>query len=288
MLIAVIGSQSLHVTIESEPCGCRGSLARALSSADRLLIALYSFRWAQQLLTHNALAGQQPCLSIQQCDHNGALIIRLSRASKHALGTAKKHLRTRREAETQSEHDKISGRTCKAGPSIAAGLTGVKRGVTKTSSNVIQFKPPPPRKQRPLLDAALHGSMLCSCTDTISIFSTNLQHFRPEWLRSKPAVKLPLSWDPRLIHHPNRPSLCSPLIKTWQPGNTSHCRTSEPVVQPKPSLPEDVDEVMENNNKNVEKDQSVNYYQGKALRPQWKPYAHTHKLCTSSAHTAAI
>lgn len=96
----------------------------------------------------------------------------------------------------------------RARTSFTAVLTGVKRGVTKAPSNIIEFNPPS-CKQKPLLHVALLGSMLCSCTDTISIFSTNLQHFRPEWLRSKPAVKLPLSWDPRLIP----PS----LIETWQP-----------------------------------------------------------------------
>lgn len=39
--------------------------------------------------------------------------------------------------------------------------------------------------------------VLCSCTDTISICSTNLQHFQPDCLRSKPAVKLPLSQEHR-------------------------------------------------------------------------------------------
>lgn len=104
----------------------------------------------------------------------------------------------------------ISGRTREAGPGQASQLCWqVSKGVWPRHRQTLLNLNPPPRKQRPLPYAALLGSMLCSCTDTISIFSTNLQHFRPEWLRSKPAVKLPLSWDPRLIS----PS----LIETWQP-----------------------------------------------------------------------
>lgn len=107
---------------------------------------------------------------------------------------------TRRRSWTKNAVQEISGRTREAGPGRASQLCWqVSKGVWPRHRQTLLNLNPPPRKQRPLPYAALLGSMLCSCTDTISIFSTNLQHFRPEWLRSKPAVKLPLSWDPRLI-----------------------------------------------------------------------------------------